>query len=142
MDRLKRNTEREEIWHRSSRWSGVKMPLKLMKRIKKIFDPQYLLNPGVILNTDPEAHLKNLKPIPAASEKIDKCIECGFCEPTCVSAELTLTPRQRIVAYREMASLKSIGHEPHILASLIKDFKYEGNETCATGRIVCHKLSC
>ena len=105
---------------------------ELMKQIKNIFDPQHLLNPGVILNSDPEAHLKNLKPIPAASEKIDKCIECGFCEPTCVSAELTLTPRQRIVVYREMASLRESGHEPHILASLTKSYLYDGNETCAT----------
>lgn len=105
---------------------------ELMQQIKNLFDPQRLLNPGVILNNDPEAHLKNLKPIPAASEKIDKCIECGFCEPTCVSAELTLTPRQRIVVYREMASLAKSGHEPHIAASLAKAFQYEGNETCAT----------
>src|SRR5665648_309391 len=105
---------------------------ELMRRIKQIFEPQHLLNPGVILNNDPEAHLKNLKPIPAASEKIDKCIECGFCEPNCVSAELTLAPRQRIVVYREIASLKRSGHEPHILASLTKAFHYSGNETCAT----------
>ena len=105
---------------------------ELMQRIKRIFDPKNLLNPGVILNNDQEAHLKNLKPIPAASEKIDKCIECGFCEPTCVSAELTLTPRQRIVVYREMASLAKSGHEPHIAASLAKAFQYSGNETCAT----------
>ena len=105
---------------------------QLMKQIKQIFDPKNLLNPGVILNNDPEAHVKNLKPIPAASEKIDKCIECGFCEPNCVSAELTLTPRQRIVTYREMARLSTTGHEPHIAASLAKAFKYEGNETCAT----------
>jgi D-lactate dehydrogenase len=104
----------------------------LMKRIKQIFDPKNLLNPGVILNNDPEAHLKNLKPIPAASEKIDKCIECGFCEPTCVSAELTLTPRQRIVVYREMASLARSGHEPHMAATLAKSYQYSGNETCAT----------
>ena len=105
---------------------------ELMTRIKQIFDPKNLLNPGVILNIDPEAHLKNLKPIPAASEKIDKCIECGFCEPTCVSAELTLTPRQRIVVYREMVSLAKSGHEPHVAASLAKAFRYDGNETCAT----------
>jgi len=105
---------------------------ELMKQIKQIFDPQSLLNPGVILNNDSEAHLKNLKPIPEASEKIDKCIECGFCEPTCVSAELTLTPRQRIVVFREMARLSKTGHEPHIAASLSKIFRYEGNETCAT----------
>jgi len=105
---------------------------ELMKQIKQIFDPQNLLNPGVILNNDTKAHLKNLKPIPAANEKIDKCIECGFCEPTCVSAELTLTPRQRIVVYREMASLAKSGHEPHIAASLAKAFRYDGNETCAT----------
>ncbi|MBA4408925.1 MAG: FAD-binding and (Fe-S)-binding domain-containing protein [Bacteroidota bacterium] len=104
----------------------------IMKRIKKIFDPKNLLNPGVILNNDPEVHLKNLKPIPAASETIDKCTECGFCEPTCVSSELTLTPRQRIVVYREMASLAKSGHEPHIAASLAKAYRYSGNETCAT----------
>ncbi len=105
---------------------------QLMKQIKEIFDPNNLLNPGVILNADSQAHLKNLKPIPAASEKIDKCIECGFCEPNCVSAELTLTPRQRIVSYREMARLSGSGHEPHLAAALAKAFKYEGNETCAT----------
>jgi len=111
-------------------WGGE--AYKLMKQIKQIFDPQNLLNPGVILNNDPEAHLKNLKPIPSASERIDKCIECGFCEPTCVSAELTLTPRQRIVVFREMASLVKSGHEPHIAASLARAFRYDGNETCAT----------
>ena len=105
---------------------------EMMKRIKRIFDPNDLLNPGVILNNDPEAHLKNLKPIPAASEKIDKCIECGFCEPNCVAAELTLTPRQRIVVYREMANLARTGHEPHIAASIAKSYRYDGNETCAT----------
>ncbi len=105
---------------------------QLMQRIKTIFDPEHLLNPGVILNADPQAHLKNLKPLPSAHEKIDKCIECGFCEPNCVAAELTLTPRQRIVTYREIARLRSTGKEPHLLAQLLKSFRYEGNETCAT----------
>ena len=104
----------------------------LMKQIKQLFDPQNLLNPGVVINNDPEAHLKDLKPIPAANQKIDKCTECGFCEPSCVSAELTLTPRQRIAVYREIKSLGRNGREPHVLAALIRDFKYNGNETCAT----------
>jgi D-lactate dehydrogenase len=104
----------------------------LMKQIKKIFDPMNILNPGVILNTDKEVHLKDLKPLPAANEIIDKCTECGFCEPSCVSAGLTLTPRQRIVIYREMASLSRSGHEPHISASLARAYNYSGNATCAT----------
>src|SRR6185369_8090401 len=33
-----------------------------MRRIKALFDPKGLLNPGVILNDDPLAHLKDLKP--------------------------------------------------------------------------------
>jgi D-lactate dehydrogenase len=105
---------------------------QLMIRIKQIFDPENLLNPGVILNGDPEAHLKNLKPIPAASDLIDKCIECGFCEPVCVSAELTLTPRQRIVVFREISRLRQSGQEPHLAAALVNRFTYSGNETCAT----------
>lgn len=105
---------------------------KLMKEIKQIFDPLNILNPGVILNSDKEVHLKDLKHIPAASEIIDKCTECGFCEPSCVSAGFTLTPRQRIVVHREVVSLKKSGREPHIAASLAKSYEYAGNETCAT----------
>ena len=75
----------------------------LMKEIKAIFDPQNLLNPGVIINEDAEAHIKNLKPLPATHEIVDKCIECGFCEPICPSRDLTFTPRQRIVGRREIS---------------------------------------
>ncbi|MBK7132447.1 MAG: FAD-binding oxidoreductase [Bacteroidales bacterium] len=104
----------------------------LMKEIKRIFDPLFILNPGVILNTDKDVHLKDLKPLPVASEIIDKCTECGFCEASCVSADLTLTPRQRIVVHREIKSLEKSGHQPHIAASLNKEFKYHGDATCAT----------
>ncbi len=106
--------------------------LELMKKIKAVFDPKNLLNPGVILNSNPRSHLENLKPLPVASEIVDKCIECGFCEPSCVSAELTLSPRQRIAVYREINRLKRSGEEPHIAASLVRDYRYSGNETCAT----------
>ena len=105
---------------------------ELMKQIKQIFDPNNLLNLGVILNDDKEAHLKNLKPIPEANEKVDKCIECGFCEPSCVSAELTLTPRQRIAVYREIKRLAVTGEQPHLAASLLNSYQYHGDETCAT----------
>ena len=37
---------------------------------------------------------------------VDKCIECGFCEPKCPSRGLTLSPRQRIVGWREIARLE------------------------------------
>jgi D-lactate dehydrogenase len=33
----------------------------LMKRIKKAFDPENILNPGVLINNDPKIHIKNLK---------------------------------------------------------------------------------
>ncbi len=105
---------------------------QVMERIKEIFDPLNILNPGVILNQDPEIHLRNLKPIPAADDEIDKCIECGFCEPSCVSSDLTLSPRQRIVVYREISSLLKTGQEPHIVSSLVRSYSYEGDKTCAT----------
>lgn len=112
----------------------------LMKKIKAIFDPRFLINPGVILNPDKQAHLKDLKPLPAAHEKIDKCMECGFCEPSCVSHNLTLSPRQRIVTYREISRLKATGEKPHELASLIKQFDYEAIQLCATDSLCA--LSC
>lgn len=104
----------------------------LMKQLKQIFDPKNLLNPGVILNDDKKAHLKDLKLLPPAHEKVDKCIECGFCEASCVSANLTLSPRQRIAVLREISRLKASGTEPHLAAALVNRYEYAGDETCAT----------
>lgn len=104
----------------------------MMQEIKKIFDPENILNPGVILNNDENIHLKNLKPLPAARDIIDKCIECGFCENSCPSRDLTLTPRQRIATYREIANLTRNKKDLHRKNELIDSFKYYGEETCAT----------
>ena len=103
-----------------------------MHRIKALFDADGLLNPGVILNADPLAHLANLKPLPAADPLVDICIECGFCEPKCPSYGLTLSPRQRIVARREIARLEAKGDEPERAAELEQLYDYQGLETCAT----------
>lgn len=104
----------------------------VMREIKQLLDPKNLLNPGVILNDDPKAHLAHLKPLPPAHPLIDKCIECGFCEVHCVSNHLTLSARQRIVVYREIARLRASGEEQHRLAQLVDAYAYRGQETCAT----------
>ncbi len=104
---------------------------ELMKEIKNIFDPNNLLNPGVILNDDPLVYLKDLKPMPAAHEIIDKCIECGFCEVHCPSKDLTLTPRQRIVAWREIVRLSGTTEDPNRLRRLRELYQYQGDDTCA-----------
>jgi len=103
----------------------------LMRRVKALLDPRGLLNPGVVVNDDPHAHLKHLKPLPRAHPLLDRCIECGFCEPRCPSRELTLTPRQRIVAQREIARLRATGEDPARLRRLEEDYVYLGEETCA-----------
>ena len=74
----------------------------LMWRIKRLLDPDGILAPRVVLDQDPRAHLRGLKTIPVIEAVADPCIECGFCEPTCPSRDLTTTPRQRIVLRREM----------------------------------------
>ncbi len=75
----------------------------LMRRIKTACDPLGILNPGVLLSDDPQAHLAHLKSMPAADPLVDRCIECGFCEPTCPSRDAALSPRQRIVQWRNRA---------------------------------------
>jgi D-lactate dehydrogenase len=104
----------------------------LMREIKHLFDPAGILNPGVIINDDPEAHLKSLKPLPPAHPIIDACIECGFCEVHCPSKDLTLTPRQRIVVVREMERLRTSGSAIARLETLASTFDRAGNATCAT----------
>lgn len=111
-------------------WGG--QAYALMKEVKALFDPKGIMNPGVILNPDPEIHIRNLKPCPSVKEVVDKCMECGFCEGGCVSEGLTLSPRQRIAAFREMERLKATGEAPHIAAEMQKQYKYWGMDTCAT----------
>ena len=103
----------------------------LMREIKALFDPLGLLNPGAILNEDPLAHVSNLKPMPAADEAVDRCIECGFCEPICPSRNLSLTPRQRIVVLREQARLEASGEAPELLKELADQYDWQGQGTCA-----------
>jgi len=100
----------------------------LMREIKRLFDPAGLLNPGVIISDDPQAHIAHLKPLPAAHELVDKCIECGFCEPVCPSAGLTLSPRQRITSWREITRLEKAGAPSAELRGL---YDYAGIDTCA-----------
>jgi D-lactate dehydrogenase len=103
----------------------------VMRRIKTLLDPENILNPGVIINDDPQIHLKNLKPIPAADDIVDTCIECGFCERTCPASQLSLSPRQRITVWREIQRMRGEGTEPERLAEWEQDFRYLGIDTCA-----------
>ena len=131
-----------------------------MKELKAIFDPDGLLNQGVIFNDDPECFIKCLKPLPVldydfksvpdgghylmdpklstAKETIEqvkranKCIECGFCEVNCMSCGLTLSSRMRIAVQREIRELEATGRDPQRAATLRKQYKYYGDQTCAT----------
>lgn len=108
---------------------------ELMWELKEIFDPDYVLNPGVIMNHDPLVHVKNLKPSPAASKLVNRCIECGFCESNCPSRDLTLTPRQRIAVFKEIFRLKSIDNrtpeQETRLTEMSAIYDYDGIDTCA-----------
>ncbi|UVM55273.1 FAD-binding oxidoreductase [Pseudomonas sp. B21-012] len=101
---------------------------QLMWQLKRLLDPNGILNPDVVLSEDPQIHLKNLKPLPAADEIVDKCIECGFCEPVCPSKGLTLSPRQRIVMWRDIQAKKRAGSDTR---ELERNYQYQGIDTCA-----------
>jgi D-lactate dehydrogenase len=104
---------------------------RVMREVKRLLDPKGLLNPGVLLNDDARVHLANLKSLPSAHEVVDRCTECGFCEPKCPSRDLTLTPRQRIVTRREIARLTAAGDDRERLDRFEEEWAYLGSATCA-----------
>ncbi len=100
----------------------------LMRRVKRLADPDGVLGPEVVISDDPGVHLKNLKTTPAIEAEVTTCVECGFCEPVCPSRWLTTTPRQRIVLRREMA--RQAPGSP-VLEALLAEYEYDALETCA-----------
>jgi D-lactate dehydrogenase len=102
----------------------------VMEEVKRLCDPGDTLNPGVVLTDDPQAHLRDLKSAVTVEPEVDRCVECGYCEPVCPSRDLTTTPRQRIVLRRELAAARAAGD--HDLARrLEEEYKYDAVDTCA-----------
>jgi len=102
----------------------------IMWDIKRLIDPDGILNPGVVLSDDAESYLHDLKRVPTVESEVDRCVECGYCEPTCPSKDITLTPRQRIVLRRDMAWAEERG-DTELLKELRTDYDYDGVQTCA-----------
>lgn len=102
----------------------------IMQRIKQAVDPDNLLNPGVIINPDADAHIRNLKALPTVEEEVDRCIECGYCEHKCPSRDITATPRRRIVIRRVLEDMKAKGNHADY-KTLVQQYQYEGLDTCA-----------
>lgn len=102
----------------------------VMESLKTLIDPDSVLNPGVIINHDPRAHLSNLKSMPVVEEEVDKCVECGYCENRCPSRDYTMTPRQRIQVRRSLQRLKSENNQADF-DRLRKEFQFSGMDTCA-----------
>ncbi|HEY1720156.1 MAG TPA: FAD-binding and (Fe-S)-binding domain-containing protein [Magnetospirillaceae bacterium] len=102
--------------------------MELMRKVKRTIEPEGMLNPGVLVSDDPEAHIHDLKRMPIADSIIDKCIECGFCERMCPSKGMTLSPRQRIVGWREINRRDAAGEDSSEWRDL---YDYQGIDTCA-----------
>ena len=106
---------------------------ELMCEVKKLFDPDNIMNPGVIFNEDEQSYIEHIKPLPEVHEIIDRCIECGFCEVNCVACGYALSSRQRIIVQRELARLKKSSNkaDKKLAKQLEKDFAKIGRDLCA-----------
>ena len=106
---------------------------ELMCEVKKLFDPDNIMNPGVIFNEDEHSYIEHIKPLPEVHEIIDRCIECGFCEVNCVACGYALSSRQRIIVQRELARLKKSSNkaDKRLAKQLEKDFTKIGRDLCA-----------
>jgi len=103
---------------------------EVMVEVKRLLDPATLLNPGVLLNEDPGGPLAHLKATATVEEEVDRCVECGYCEPACPSKDLTITPRQRIVLRRERERARLAGDQD-LVRELDREYAYDGLDSCA-----------
>ena len=113
---------------------------EVMREIKRLCDPRGLLNPGVLISDDPDAHINHLKVAPTVEKEVDRCVECGYCEPVCPSRDITTTPRQRIVLRREMQRAEA-GGDAALVAQLREEYEYDADRHLRGGRDVPDGLS-
>ncbi|MCW4457461.1 FAD-binding and (Fe-S)-binding domain-containing protein [Microbacterium sp. MPKO10] len=102
----------------------------IMVELKNLIDPTGMLNPGVVLSDTSDSYMHHLKTAPTVESEVDRCVECGYCEPACPSRDITLTPRQRIVLRREIEQARERG-DVALVAELSADYDYDGVQTCA-----------
>jgi len=103
---------------------------EVMVSLKRLCDPRNLLNPGVLINENHLVHIEDLKINPTVDPEVDRCVECGYCEPVCPSRDVTMTPRQRIVIRRALADAKNSG-DTKLFVELTSRYDYDGVQTCA-----------
>lgn len=101
---------------------------EVMREIKSLFDPGAICNPDVIITNDSSLHVRHLKSTPTVEKEVDRCVECGYCEPVCPSKDLTVTPRQRIVLRRELAAHPD---DAELAAAVEESYEYQAIDTCA-----------
>ncbi len=102
----------------------------VMQEVKRLVDPSGVLNPGVLLNERPDSVTAHLKPTTSVEVEVDRCVECGYCEPVCPSRDLTTTPRRRIVLRREITAALEAG-DLTLHRRLEQEYAYDAIETCA-----------
>ncbi|CAN5329629.1 FAD-binding and (Fe-S)-binding domain-containing protein [soil metagenome] len=103
---------------------------EIMREVKRLVDPAGILSPDIVITTDPDLHVRHLKSTPTVEVEVDRCVECGYCEPVCPSKDLTTTPRQRIAVRRAIADAQARGDK-----ALVKELEaaqgYQVVDTCA-----------
>ncbi len=102
----------------------------VMRELKQLFDPAGILNPDVVISDDPAIHLQHLKTTPTVEHEVDRCVDCGYCEPVCPSRDLTFTPRQRIALRRERTRAEEAGDRA-LMRELDAATQYDVVDSCA-----------
>jgi len=104
--------------------------LAVMKRLKEIFDPDGVLNPGIVLNDDPNCHLHHLKHPPSAVPDVDACVEAASHD---------------VVVPENLACCGTAGDRglifPELSASALRKEKAD-LEAADAGRFVSSNLTC
>lgn len=102
----------------------------LMKQVKRLADPAGILNPGVLINSDPDCFMENIKHLDLFGKDLgygqaDMCMECGYCEHVCPTRDITLTPRQRLQAQR---IIRREGED----SELARQYRFIGEQSCCS----------
>ena len=103
----------------------------VMREVKRLFDPRGLLNPGVVISDDPQAHLRHIKIDAARSRRRSTAASSAATASPSARRATSRSPRASASCSGARSAALELAGDTALAERLERAYEYPGVDTCA-----------